>query len=167
MWKVRPKDIVAENVRQFGLQPHERDLGDICACVRTVVSAAEQGWATTRVRQFVFMFHKPWIYPLLAEAALPASVPPLENQLALQSVLRLFERQCGYTWRASLVANEAELAEELAWAMHRPDVKKRYAEGHGGFHDEPGSFLYALNTSERKKAGEIQGNLPCLRGRQT
>ena len=49
------------------------------------------------------------------------------------------------------MANEAELAEELAWTMNRPDVKKRHAEDHGGFHDEPGSFLYALNTSERKK----------------
>ena len=59
-----------------------------------------------------------------------------------------------YTWRAYLVANETELAEELAWAMIRPDVKKRHAEGavsHGGFRDESRSFLYALNTSERKK----------------
>ena len=102
-----------------------------------VVSAAEQGLATTRPRQFVFMFHKPWIYPLLA----------LENHLALQSVLRLFERQCGCTWSAYLVANATELAEELAWAMNRPDVKQRHAEGHDGFQNEPGSFLHALNTS--------------------
>ena len=65
----------AADVPQFGLQPYERELGEIYACFRTVVSAAEQGWATTRVRQFVFMFHKPWIYPLLAVAGLPASVP--------------------------------------------------------------------------------------------
>ena len=52
------------------------------------------------------------------------------------------------------MANETELAEELAWAMIRPDVKKLHAEGavsHGGFRDESRSFLYALNTSERKK----------------
>ena len=49
------------------------------------------------------------------------------------------------------MANETELAEELAWAMNRPDVKKRHVEGHGGFHDEPGSFLYALNTRERTR----------------
>ena len=49
------------------------------------------------------------------------------------------------------MANETELAEELAWAMNRPDVKKRHAEAHGGFHDEHVSFLYALNTSERKR----------------
>ena len=52
------------------------------------------------------------------------------------------------------MANDTELAEELAWTMNRPDVKKRHAGGavsHGGFHDEPGSFLYALNTSERKR----------------
>ena len=42
MRQVRPKVIIAENVTQFGLQPYERELGDICACVRTVVSAAEQ-----------------------------------------------------------------------------------------------------------------------------
>ena len=70
MRQMRPKIIIAENVTQFGLQPYERDLGDIYACVRTVVSAAEQGWATTRVRQFVFMFHKPWICSLLAPAGL-------------------------------------------------------------------------------------------------
>ena len=125
MRQVRPKVLIAENVTQFGLQPHERELGDVYACVRIVVSAVEQGWATTRVRQFVFMFHKPWIYPLLAAAGLPASVPSPENQLALQSVLRLFERQCGYTGSAYLVTNETELAEELAWAMNRPDVMKR------------------------------------------
>ena len=92
--------------------------------------------------------------PLLAAAGLPASVPSLENQLALESVLRVFERHCGYTWRAYLVANETELAEALAGAMNRPDVKKRHAEGavsHGGFHDEPGSFLCALNTRKRKR----------------
>ena len=70
MRQVRPKVIIAENVTQFGLQPHERELGDIYACVRTAVSAAEQGWATTRVRQFVFMCHKPWIHTLLAAAGL-------------------------------------------------------------------------------------------------
>ena len=79
MRQVRPKDIIAENVTQFGLQPHERELGHIHACVRIVVSAAEQGWATMRVRQFVSMFHKPWVYSLLAAAGLPASVPSLEN----------------------------------------------------------------------------------------
>ena len=71
----------------------------------------------------------------------------------------MFERQCGYTWGASLVANETELAEELAWGDNRPDVKKRHAEGavsHSGFHDEPGSFLYALNTSERKKLSKFK-----------
>ena len=70
MRQVRPKVIIAENVTQFGLQPHERELGDIYACVRTAVSAAEQGTATTRVRQFVFMCHKPWIHTLLAAAGL-------------------------------------------------------------------------------------------------
>ena len=57
------------------------------------------------------------------------------------------------------MANETELAEELAWAMNRPDVKKRHAEGavsHGGFHDEPGSFLCALNTSDRKRLEEFK-----------
>ena len=64
------------------------------------------------------------------------------------------------------MANETELAERLAWAMNRPDVKKRHAEG-AVFHDEPSSFLCALNT-RMEKAGEIQGNLPVLRdGRQT
>ena len=41
-----------------------------------------------------------------------------------------------------------------AWAMSRPDVKKRHAEGavsHGGFHDELGSFVCALITSERER----------------
>ena len=104
---------------------HERELGDVYACVRIFDSAVEQGCFTTRVRQFVFMFHKPWVYPLLAAAGLRVSVHSLENLLALQSVLRLFERQCGYTWSAHLVANETELAEELAWAMNRPDVMKR------------------------------------------
>ena len=54
------------------------------------------------------------------------------------------------------MANETELAEELAWAMNRPGVKKRHAEGHGGFHDEPGSFLYAFNTSERKRLAKFK-----------
>ena len=49
--------------------------------------------------------------------------------------------------------------EELAWAMNRPDVKKRHAEGHGGFHDELGSLLYAFNTTERKRTGEISRKL--------
>ena len=146
--------IIAENVTPVGLQPHERELGDIYACVRTVVSAAEQGWVIARGRQFVFMFHKPRIYTFLAAAGLPASVPSLENQMALQSVLRLFERLCGCTWGAYLVANETELAEELAGAMNRPGVKKRHAEGpvsHGGFHDEPGPFLYVLNIQANGK----------------
>ena len=56
MRQVRPKVIIAETVTQFGLQPYERGLGDIYAWVRTVVSAAKQGWVTTRVRQFVFVF---------------------------------------------------------------------------------------------------------------
>ena len=57
------------------------------------------------------------------------------------------------------MANETELAEELAWAMIRPDVKKRHAEGavsHGGFHDDSRFFLYALNTSERKKLDKFK-----------
>ena len=33
MRQVRPKVIIAENVTQFGLQPYERELGDIYACV--------------------------------------------------------------------------------------------------------------------------------------
>ena len=33
MRQMRPKVIIAENVTQFGLQPHERELGDIYACV--------------------------------------------------------------------------------------------------------------------------------------
>ena len=68
------------------------------------------------------------------------------------------------------MANETELAEELAWAMHRPDVKKRHAEGavsHVGFHDEPGSFLYALNAIERKRLEKLKETCQFCGGRQT
>ena len=167
--QVRPKIIIAEKVTQFGLQPYERELGDIYACVRTVVSAAEQGWATTRIRQFVFMFHTPWT-PCWQWLAFPLRY--------LRSKTSWFCNQCSACLRGNAVSpggvfggkrNRAGGRAGLGDAS-RPDVKKRHAEGavsHVGFHDEPGSFLYALNASERKRLEKLKETCQFCGGRQT
>ena len=164
MRQVRPKVIIAESVTQLGLQPYERELGDICACVRTVVSAAEQA------------MNLPLCWQRLAH--------PLRCLCSKTSWLR---NQCCACLRGNAFTPggriwwQTKQSWRKSWAMNRPGAKKRHADCHGAFHDEPGSFLYALNTSERKKLEQsrklassawwtsnmMETSAPCIRWKES
>ena len=144
MRRLQIKVIIAENVVQFGLSPYQDELGDLYVCIRVVVSAHAQGWATERVRQIVFMFYKPWIFTLMRASEIPASLGSLHEHLAIHRVLAaVFERRCAFGWDQYLVANQEELEKELAWARGRKEVKRRREEA--GF-AETGLLLVVLST---------------------
>jgi site-specific DNA-cytosine methylase len=154
------KVVIAENVRQFGSKPYDDELGDLYVCSRVVHNPVTQGWATERQRQFVYLFLKEWIYPVMGSANIPASPVSLEATLQLDRVRSLFDRKCMFTWDRYLIASDMEIAAELEWAASRKDVRQRHAHGDDVFGDVPGSFLHALNLSERTRLTQYRASNP-------
>ena len=50
--KRRFKIVVGENVKEFPMSLYESEVGDMYIIIKTVVSAARQGWATERTSQY-------------------------------------------------------------------------------------------------------------------
>ena len=76
------------------------------------------------------MFHKPWIFSLLAATGIPAAPQALEESLNLPRRMDgIFHWRCMFAWSSYLVANQTEMKAELDWALSRADVKTRHEQG--------------------------------------
>ena len=81
------------------------------------------------------------------------------DAFALQQLLQLLKRPCGFTYKSYMIADEAEINRDLIWAAGRPGVKDRHNGTMSGVQARnmhicvvggtPGSFLHSLTANER------------------
>ena len=96
------------------------------------------------------------------------------DAFALQQLLQLLTRPCGFTYESYMIADEAEINRDLIWAAGRPGVKDRHSGTMSdaqarkmkicAVDDAPGSFLHSLTVNERlrlPKYRALAGNGKC------
>lgn len=133
--------VVQENVVQFapGL------LKDFLFSMYFLDVADEDSWnfgvPSHRNRRWIVMRHR---------------CKTLQAISPLSDFMKRFYRICNITWKAFLVADAAELTEELQWAMGRTTVKKE----EGITIDTPNAFRMALNPTEAKYLSVYESQWP-------
>jgi len=135
--------IIFENVPAFGTASLLELLGDQYVVTRVALSLEQLGWLVARPRQFVCIYLKTFIYPIMQSWKLPPEVRTAEQSFHLDELLMfMFARHKNATWQIFVVSNQSEQEEELAWARSRKLVKER-ADGHAeGQQDAEGNVIY-------------------------
>ena len=117
---------IHENVCQFGVDSLIRLLGDLYIIIRTTHDPVENGWPTTRKRQYVFGVLKVWAFAALRQQGMPQTVASACEAFDFERALRvLFARRCQTDLSAYMIATAEERKHMLEWAAGRPGVRKR------------------------------------------
>ena len=148
---LKEKWVTHENVVGFGTDECEFLLGDIYIIIRIVLSPIHMGWRVRRLRQFLNMYLKVWVYPVLKDIGKPTSPESLQfllNTAGNFSVL--FHRHATYDFTEYMIASADSIETDRAWAAARSSVKERHAHT-CEFSDPPDSFLGSVSLSERRR----------------
>ena len=113
---------ILENVSEFGLQETLRCLGHLYDITRIVANSNDEGWRSSRFRQFLVGRHK------ALKSVIPPAISERFSVLAdVRSVFEaLFTRTCVFNQNEYKIATEEELRAELEWMQNRPHVLLRY-----------------------------------------
>ena len=121
--------IVHENVPNFMVALLQQTLGKYYVISSIVMDSAEFGIPNDRRRRITFLRHKRTL---------------VANTCTLGDFVAMCRRGCEATWEMFLIASQAELEEELAWARNRPSSRSHSQENTSGMH-----FVDALTQSEK------------------
>ena len=174
--QMRFKLILSENVPGQGKAIFTTLLGDLYLVEHFICDPTQFGWCTSRPRQFIVLIERNFANMKLKIGPVPPfpSDKKMLDAFALQQLLQLLKRPCGFTYKSYMIADEAEINRDLIWAAGRPGVKDRHS---GTMSDEqarkmqicavddaPGSFLDRLTVNERlrlPKYRALAGNGKC------
>ncbi len=114
---------ILENVSEFGLEEAQKCLGDLYEIERVLANSNDEGWRSSRLRQFLVGRGR-FLTPPIINSAILGEYTVF---LSVGSIIRcFFTRVCAFTQEEYKIATPEEIANDLIWAASRPHVLLRY-----------------------------------------